>query len=85
MRIWLTSIASRGCRIAKTLACAIGMAAVTASAFAQSSPEAGGEANLKLPDLSQVNFLGMDGHRLLLIGILFCLLDRKSTRLNSSH
>ncbi|PYX08029.1 MAG: sodium-translocating pyrophosphatase [Acidobacteria bacterium] len=74
MRIWLTSIASRGCRIAKTLACAIGMAAVTASAFAQSSPEAGGEANLKLPDLSQVNFLGMDGHRLLLIGILFCLL-----------
>ena len=74
MRIWLTSIASRGCRIAKTLACAIGMAAVTAFAFAQSSPEAGGEANLKLPDLSQVNFLGMDGHRLLLIGILFCLL-----------
>jgi K(+)-stimulated pyrophosphate-energized sodium pump len=74
MRIWLTSVASQGCRIAKTLACAIAMTAVTASAFAQSSPEAGGEANLKLPDLSQVNFRGMDGHRLLLIGILFCLL-----------
>jgi K(+)-stimulated pyrophosphate-energized sodium pump len=33
----------------------------------------GGEANLKLPDLSQVNFLGMDGHKLLLFGILFCI------------
>src|SRR6266567_926686 len=35
---------------------------------------AGGEANLKLPDLSQVKFLGIDGHTLLLFGILFCLL-----------
>jgi K(+)-stimulated pyrophosphate-energized sodium pump len=33
----------------------------------------GGEANLKLPDLSQVNFLGIDGHKLLLFGILFCI------------
>ena len=32
-----------------------------------------GEANLKLPDLSTVSFLGMDGHRLLMIGILFCI------------
>ncbi|HEV2713983.1 MAG TPA: sodium-translocating pyrophosphatase, partial [Terriglobales bacterium] len=73
MRIWLTGVASQGCPIAKTVACAIAVAAMTASAFAQSSSEAGGEANLKLPDLSQVNFLGMDGHRLLLIGILFCI------------
>src|SRR5919109_2727536 len=73
MRIWLTSFASKGCRIAKTLVCAIAMTALTAAAFAQSSSEAGGEANLKLPDLSQVNFLGMDGHRLLLIGIVFCI------------
>ena len=28
---------------------------------------------LKLPDLSQVLFLGIDGHRLLMIGILFCI------------
>jgi K(+)-stimulated pyrophosphate-energized sodium pump len=35
--------------------------------------EAAGEANLKLPDLSQVSFLGVDGHKLLLIGILFCV------------
>ncbi len=33
----------------------------------------GGEATLKLPDLSQVEFLGVDGHRLLLWGILFCV------------
>ncbi len=33
----------------------------------------GGEANLKLPDLSSVNFLGIDGHKLLLFGILFCI------------
>jgi K(+)-stimulated pyrophosphate-energized sodium pump len=34
----------------------------------------GGEAALKLPDLSQVTFLGIDGHKLLLIGIVFCFL-----------
>jgi K(+)-stimulated pyrophosphate-energized sodium pump len=33
---------------------------------------AGGEANLVLPDLSSVHFLGTDGHRLLLIGLAFC-------------
>jgi K(+)-stimulated pyrophosphate-energized sodium pump len=49
-----------------TLAGAIG-------ALAQPSPEAAGEANLRLPDLSQVQFLGVDGHKLLLIGILFCI------------
>jgi K(+)-stimulated pyrophosphate-energized sodium pump len=39
--------------------------------FAQSH---GGEAGLKLPDLSSVVFRGIDGHRLLLVGILFCFL-----------
>jgi K(+)-stimulated pyrophosphate-energized sodium pump len=34
---------------------------------------AGGEANLKLPDLSQVSFLGIDGHKLLLYGIIICV------------
>ncbi|MEY2411720.1 MAG: K(+)-stimulated pyrophosphate-energized sodium pump, partial [Acidobacteriaceae bacterium] len=42
------------------------------AALAQSEPA--GEAGLKLPDLSQVLFLGVDGHRLLSIGILFCIL-----------
>ncbi|HEV2349383.1 MAG TPA: sodium-translocating pyrophosphatase [Terriglobia bacterium] len=43
-------------------------------AFAQ-TPEgsAGGEANLKLPNLSQVQFLGIDGHTLLTFGIIFCV------------
>jgi K(+)-stimulated pyrophosphate-energized sodium pump len=34
----------------------------------------GGEAALKLPDLSQVTFLGIDGHKLLLVGLVFCVL-----------
>ncbi len=33
----------------------------------------GGEASLRLPDLSQVQFLGVDGHRLLTFGLLFCV------------
>jgi K(+)-stimulated pyrophosphate-energized sodium pump len=48
-----------------------------ASALAQGAPsqEAGGEASLKLPDLSQVSFLGgIDGHRLLMAGLVFCFL-----------
>ena len=42
-----------------------------ATAFAQPN-EAAGEANLRLPDLSSVRFLGLTGHNLLLIGLLFC-------------
>ena len=41
-------------------------------AFAQPGSEAAGEASLRLPDLSSVSFLGMDGHKILLVGILFC-------------
>ena len=43
-------------------------------AWAGPTEGARGEANLKLPDLSQVQFLGVDGHRLLTFGILFCIL-----------
>jgi K(+)-stimulated pyrophosphate-energized sodium pump len=42
------------------------------TAFAQPSEAAAGEANLQLPDLSSVSFLGMDGHKLLTIGLIFC-------------
>ena len=42
-------------------------------AFGQSEQSGGGEANLVLPDLSSVNFLGMNGHALLMIGLLFCV------------
>ncbi len=49
-----------------------------AAALAQPASEpAGGEAALKLPDLSKVSFLNgafaINGHNLLLIGIFFCL------------
>jgi len=56
--------------------CAIGaaMLAAAGAAGAQTSSETtGGEASLKLPDLSLGNFLGTDGHTLLLWGILFCV------------
>ena len=42
-----------------------------ATAFAQPN-EAAGEANLRLPDLTSVNFLGLNGHNLLAIGLIFC-------------
>src|SRR2546427_5187905 len=72
MRPWLESAWFLSCKFAKFGAAALVLALLTAtSALAQ---EAGGEANLKLPDLSQVKFLGgTDGHTLLLFGILFCL------------
>jgi K(+)-stimulated pyrophosphate-energized sodium pump len=41
-------------------------------AFAATGEPAAGEASLKLPDLTKVDFLGMNGHHLLLYGILFC-------------
>ncbi|HEX5043376.1 MAG TPA: sodium-translocating pyrophosphatase [Candidatus Polarisedimenticolaceae bacterium] len=34
----------------------------------------GGEASLVLPDLSSVSFMGLDGHTLLMIGLLVCAL-----------
>ncbi|MBV9926389.1 MAG: sodium-translocating pyrophosphatase, partial [Acidobacteria bacterium] len=34
----------------------------------------GGEANLLLPDLSSQHFLGVDGHTLLLVGLVVCAL-----------
>ncbi len=64
--------ACRG-RIAAIGAAATALAALAApGAFASPGPE-GGEANLRLPDLSQVQFLGVDGHTLLLFGIAFCI------------
>ena len=54
----------------KLLSATLTLLLLSATAFAQ--PEAAGEASLKLPDLSSVTFLGIDGHKILLIGILFC-------------
>src|SRR5579863_205010 len=52
---------------------ALAVLPLTAIAAWAQAPEAAGEANLKLPDLSQVTFFGIDGHKLLLFGILFCV------------
>src|SRR5690242_7788525 len=76
MRTWLTNAWSHGLRFTNHLKLTkLGAAAFFALLAAASAraDEAGGEANLKLPDLSQVRFLGTDGHTLLLFGILFCL------------
>jgi K(+)-stimulated pyrophosphate-energized sodium pump len=45
-------------------------APVWAQAQAPATEHAGGEANLVLPDLSSVNFQGINGHTLLMVGIL---------------
>jgi K(+)-stimulated pyrophosphate-energized sodium pump len=81
MRTWNANLASAGrwfaksC-FAKTSASLATLLLLTAGcALAQpAADEAGGEAALKLPDLSSVSFLGMNGHNLLMIGILFCFL-----------
>ena len=74
MRTWLATAALFSRRMAMKISAVVALLTVgAATAFAQ--PEAGGEASLKLPDLSQVSFFNgaIDGHKLLLIGILFCL------------
>jgi K(+)-stimulated pyrophosphate-energized sodium pump len=77
MRTWLATAASnlRGLAL-KFSAVAALLTVGAATALAQPAGEAGGgEAALKLPDLSQVSFFNaaINGHNLLLIGILFCL------------
>ncbi len=71
MRTWLASAWSLGRRFAKWSAAGTFLASLTGTPA--SAQEAGGEAGLKVPDLSQVTFLGIDGHKLLLFGIVFCV------------
>jgi K(+)-stimulated pyrophosphate-energized sodium pump len=59
-------------RQTKTAAALMGLLVPTL-AGAQTEHTGGGEANLHLPDLSTVNFFGMNGHALLTIGLLFCV------------
>ena len=54
----LTSVALAGCSSAPS---------------SSTAPAAGGEANLQLPDLGQVSFLGISGRNLLMIGLLVCV------------
>ncbi|MFY9618604.1 MAG: sodium-translocating pyrophosphatase [Pyrinomonadaceae bacterium] len=65
-------VAAQRRRIISFLFAIVAFSVAAPSAFAQS--HGGGEAALKLPDLSSVTFRGIDGHRLLLIGIVFCFL-----------
>ncbi|MFY9583841.1 MAG: sodium-translocating pyrophosphatase [Candidatus Acidiferrales bacterium] len=58
----------------RTCAASATLILTNVGARVQAASEAGGgEASLKLPDLSRVSFLGVDGHKLLLFGILFCI------------
>jgi K(+)-stimulated pyrophosphate-energized sodium pump len=80
MRSEITGIRSAdkgllGCLLTKMFAAGAGLVVLLLSAISTQAQAdtTGGEANLKLPDLSQVQFLGVDGHKLLLFGILFCI------------
>ncbi len=75
MCTWLADLVSRGSCLARGRAAAVAafVAVAASAALAQPASEVGGEAGLKLPDLSSVSFLGMDGHKLLMIGIIFCI------------
>jgi K(+)-stimulated pyrophosphate-energized sodium pump len=76
MRTWLATAAFTLRRMAMKLPAVVALLTLSAAAaFAQPAGEAGGEAALKLPKLDLVSFFdgAIDGHKLLLIGILFCL------------
>jgi len=75
MHAALSKVCARGSRLVKRLSAAAVLALFSAiSLLAVPADEAGGEANLRLPDLSSVSFLGIDGHKLLLFGIVICIL-----------
>ena len=75
MGTWLINAWSHGCgKFARMSAGKFGLVALVALlGAAGASAQEGGEANLKLPDLSSVTFLGIDGHKLLLFGIVICV------------
>lgn len=75
MRMWMNKAMSGGLGLATKMAAGVAALLLSGGALAVRAAEetGGGEANLKLPDLSQVSFLGIDGHRLLLYGIVICV------------
>jgi K(+)-stimulated pyrophosphate-energized sodium pump len=72
MRTWNANLASVGRRFIRISATLATLLLLTAG-YALAQPATDGEAALNLPDLSTVSFLGVDGHRLLMIGLLFCV------------
>jgi K(+)-stimulated pyrophosphate-energized sodium pump len=74
MRSLFPSVALQGWHFVKRALFALSTLTFLSSLTFAQEHTPGGEANLKLPDLTQVVFVGgMNGHRLLLIGILFCI------------
>lgn len=71
MRTWLTTAWSQCIKITKFSFLTASLSLL--SSAAARAAEGGGEAGLKLPDLSQVSFLGVNGHKLLLFGIVICI------------
>src|SRR6266480_2476760 len=69
MRNLLSSIACS--RLLKSVSIFFSLLILNITATAQE--HVSGEANLKLPDLSSVFFRGVNGHKLLTIGIFFCI------------
>ncbi|MGH9469127.1 MAG: sodium-translocating pyrophosphatase [Terriglobia bacterium] len=71
---WLRRGWSARVRIGAVLAAGLALLLLSpAGAFASAPAEGASEATLQLPDFTKVQFLGVDGHRLLLFGILFCI------------
>src|SRR5690348_4101138 len=72
---WLAPVVRRAARVLLYPLLALSALALAAPALAaQASENAGGEANLRIPDLSTVSFFGIPGHRLLMVGLVFCAL-----------
>jgi K(+)-stimulated pyrophosphate-energized sodium pump len=72
MRISFVPAWDNFCSLAKRFSVAFALTLLSSAALL--AQETGGEANLRLPDLSSVSFLGIDGHKLLLFGIGICIL-----------
>jgi K(+)-stimulated pyrophosphate-energized sodium pump len=72
---WLAPVVRRAARVLVYPLLALGALALAAPALAaQAQENAGGEANLRIPDLSSVSFFGIPGHKLLMVGLVFCAL-----------
>jgi K(+)-stimulated pyrophosphate-energized sodium pump len=70
----LSSLALRAGRSVLTFIGVASVLAFNATSVLAQTREVGGEANLKLPDLSDVMFMGVNGRTLLMVGLVFCAL-----------
>jgi K(+)-stimulated pyrophosphate-energized sodium pump len=70
----LAGACRRRYRVAKAFAAGVALTLLGPTGAFAKPPEAHvGEADLRLPDFTQVQFLGISGHSLLMVGILFCV------------